>query len=210
MIWFAVYPRQAQRLITDPSKNIFVPLVVLSFATLIIGTINYAVVPGYIHPDLVYGLFWLYVALAVLVTFPLLMLWFNRPHDITTFTPAWMFLIFPLMLVGVVAFNVLKIMDPSDARTVGILYVGYFFQGIGSFVAMFYIAIYILRLMMASPNLPSMLAVTADTDMATDGLLGRTSGEQAHPAPIHADVNMLQRLMVHSSHVVLQASPPSR
>ncbi|VDB92312.1 unnamed protein product [Peniophora sp. CBMAI 1063] len=128
-----LYPRQARRLITDPSKNIFVPLVVLSFATLIIGTINYAVVPGLIHADLVYGLFWLYVALAVLVTFPLLMLWFNRPHDISTFTPAWMFLIFPLMLVGVVAFNVLKIMDPLDSRTVGVLYVGYFFQGIPSY-----------------------------------------------------------------------------
>ena len=136
----------------DPSKNIFVPLVVLSFATLIIGTINYAVVPGLIHADLVYTLFWIYVALAVLVSFPLLMLWFNRAHDISTFTPAWMFLVFPLMLVGVVAFNVLKIMDPLDERTVGVLYVGYFFQGIGSLVTMCYIAIYILRLMMVSDN----------------------------------------------------------
>ncbi|KZV65538.1 hypothetical protein PENSPDRAFT_756417 [Peniophora sp. CONT] len=134
-----LYPRQAQRLITDPSKNIFVPLVVLSFATLIIGTINYAVVPGYFHADLAYALFWLYVALAVLVSFPLLMLWFNRPHEISQYTPAWMFLVFPLMLVGVVAFNVLKIMDPLDARTVGVLYTGYFFQGIGTLVTMCYI-----------------------------------------------------------------------
>lgn len=25
-----------------------------------------------------------------------LMIWFNKPHDITTFTPAWMFMVFPV------------------------------------------------------------------------------------------------------------------
>lgn len=49
------------------------------------------------------------------------------------------------MLVGVVAFNVLKVMDPADDRAVGVLFVGYFFQGLGFFVTMFYIGIYILR-----------------------------------------------------------------
>lgn len=34
------------------------------------------------------------------------------------------------MLVGVVAFNVLKVMDPSDTRALGVLLTGYFFQGI--------------------------------------------------------------------------------
>lgn len=33
------------------------------------------------------------------------------------------------MLVGVVAFNVLKVMDVSDPRAIGVLLVGYFFQG---------------------------------------------------------------------------------
>ena len=36
-----VFPRQSLRLIKDPAKGIFVPLVVLSFATILIGTINY-------------------------------------------------------------------------------------------------------------------------------------------------------------------------
>jgi hypothetical protein len=36
-----VFPRQSLRLIKDPVKGIFVPLVVLSFATIVIGTINY-------------------------------------------------------------------------------------------------------------------------------------------------------------------------
>lgn len=54
------------------------------------------------------------------------------------------------MLVGVVAFNVLKVMDPADDRAVGVLFVGYFFQGLGFFVTMFYIGIYILRYVLRS------------------------------------------------------------
>jgi hypothetical protein len=53
-----VYPQQSLRLITDPVKGVFVPLVVLSFATIIIGTINYAVPPGHISVDAIYVLFW--------------------------------------------------------------------------------------------------------------------------------------------------------
>ena len=36
-----VFPRQSLRLIKDPVKGVFVPLAVLSFATILIGTINY-------------------------------------------------------------------------------------------------------------------------------------------------------------------------
>lgn len=118
-----------------------------------IGTINYAIVPGLIHPRLAYILFWIYVGFAVVVSFPLLMIWYNRPHDIKTFTPAWMFLVFPMMLVGVVAFNVLKVMDPADERSVGVLFVGYFFQGIGSMVTLLYLAVYFLRIMTVRFNL---------------------------------------------------------
>jgi len=83
----------------------------------------------------------------VVVSFPMLMIWFNKPHDVTTFTPAWAFLIFPMMLVGVIASNVLRVLDPSQSRAVGVLFVGYFFQGVGFFMTMFYICIYILRIM---------------------------------------------------------------
>ena len=30
---------------------------------------------------------------AVLVCFLMLMVWFNKPHDLSTFTPAWAFLV---------------------------------------------------------------------------------------------------------------------
>ncbi|KAI0632605.1 voltage-dependent anion channel-domain-containing protein [Trametes polyzona] len=142
-----VYPMQALRLIKDPVKGIFVPLVVLSFATIIIGTIKYAVPTGHVHPGFIYALFWVYVAFSVVVCFPMLMVWFNRPHDLTTFTPAWAFLIFPMMLVGVVAFNVLDVMPPSEERAVGVLLTGYVFQGLGFFMTFFYICIYIIRIM---------------------------------------------------------------
>jgi len=69
-----VYPRQAYRILTDPVKGIFVPLIVcsglgpacqhdpqslqvLSFATIVIGTINYAV-PRHVGPNVIYALFW--------------------------------------------------------------------------------------------------------------------------------------------------------
>ena len=34
-----------------------------------------------------------YVSFAVAVCFPMLMIWFNKPHDLNTFTPAWAFLV---------------------------------------------------------------------------------------------------------------------
>ncbi|KAI0057260.1 hypothetical protein BV25DRAFT_1920355 [Artomyces pyxidatus] len=160
-----LYPHQAWRLIKDPSRSVFVPLMVLSFATVLIGIIIYAVPVKRVSPDGVYVLFWIYVGLALLVSFPMLMIWFNQPHELRMFTPAWAFLIFPMvlssyhshdrssltseiqMLVGVVAADVLRVIDPTENRAVGILVVGYFFQGIGFFMTMFYICIYILRIM---------------------------------------------------------------
>jgi hypothetical protein len=58
------------------------------------------------------------------------------------------------MLVGVIASNVLRVMDPSDSRVLGVLFVGYFFQGLGFFMTMFYICIYILRCVSTSAFIP--------------------------------------------------------
>ncbi|QRW22642.1 C4-dicarboxylate transporter/malic acid transporter [Rhizoctonia solani] len=119
------FRRQFLRLSSDPVKGVFVPLSVLSFATIFIGTINYAVPVGIINADGVYVMFWVYVVLAVIVSFPMLMVWFNQPHDVTTFTPAWAFLIFPLMLTGIIALNALRVIQTSDPRALGILLIGY-------------------------------------------------------------------------------------
>ncbi|KAH7341936.1 voltage-dependent anion channel [Rhizoctonia solani] len=143
---FILFRHQSLRLLMDPAKGIYVPLSVLSFATIVIGTINYAVPAGIIHVNGIYVMFWVYVALALVVSFPMLMIWFNRPHDITTFTPAWVFLIFPIMLTGIMALNALRVIPASDPRALGILLVGYVFQGIGFFMTFFYLAIYVLRI----------------------------------------------------------------
>jgi ABC-type nitrate/sulfonate/bicarbonate transport system permease component len=37
------------------------------------------------------------VTFALLVCIPMLMIWFNGQHDIKTFTPAWAFLVFPMV-----------------------------------------------------------------------------------------------------------------
>ncbi|KAF8257459.1 voltage-dependent anion channel-domain-containing protein [Lactarius quietus] len=141
----SVYPQQSRRLINDPIKGVFVPVMVLSFATIIIGTINYGVIPGHLDPEGIYVLFWIYVFLAIVVCFPMLMIWFNKPHDVKTFTPAWAILVPMQMVVSTIASNVLRVIEPSDSRAVGVLFVGYFFQGVGFFMSMFYICIYILR-----------------------------------------------------------------
>ncbi|KAI0700919.1 voltage-dependent anion channel-domain-containing protein [Cytidiella melzeri] len=147
LLQLLLYPRQAKRLLTDPASIIFVPLMVLSFATVIIGVINYAVPAGHVGPNFIYVLFWLYVGLSIAICFPMLLIWFDKPHELTKFTPAWAFLIFPLMLVGVVAYNTLTVIPLDEPRALGILLTGYAFQGIGFFMTLFYICIYILRIM---------------------------------------------------------------
>ncbi|KAF9042662.1 hypothetical protein BDZ89DRAFT_273056 [Hymenopellis radicata] len=136
------YPSRTWRLINHPVEGAFIPLMVLCLATIIIGTINYA----HSSPQLSYILFWVYVALSLAVCFPMLMIWFGRPHDLTHFTPAYAFLIFPMMLVGVISFNVLSVLDPSDGKSMGILLFGYFFQGLGFFMTFFYICIYVMKI----------------------------------------------------------------
>lgn len=81
------------------------------------------------------------------------------------------------MLVGVIAFNVLKVMDPADDRAVGVLFVGYFFQGLGFFVTMFYICIYMIRCVVSPAHrlrgyshydvLPRIMTVTANKVLYT-------------------------------------------
>ncbi|KAK0205201.1 voltage-dependent anion channel [Desarmillaria ectypa] len=142
------FPHRAWRLLQDPVEGLFPPMMVLSFATIIIGTVNYAVINGPASANVVYVLFWIYVGLSLTTCFPMLLIWFNQPHDILRFTPGYAFLVFPLMLTGVVAFNVLRVMEPSDPRALGILFIGYFFQGLGFFMTFFYLGIYLLRLVM--------------------------------------------------------------
>ncbi|KAK0452754.1 voltage-dependent anion channel-domain-containing protein [Desarmillaria tabescens] len=153
-----LFPRHAWTLLQDPIQGIFVPLMVLSLATIVIGTVDYDMTYGHVGSDLIYALFWqvahsrgglcmIYLAFSIITCFPMLKIWFSREHDLAHFAPAYAFLVFPLMLTGIVAANTLKVIDASDPRALGVLLVGYIVHGLGFFMAFFYLAIYVLRLM---------------------------------------------------------------
>ena len=66
-------------------------LQVLSFASIIVGCINIGVPKGLCTIEFIAALFWIYTAMSVAVCMPLLMIWYNKPHDVMTMTPAWAF-----------------------------------------------------------------------------------------------------------------------
>ncbi|KAH9825278.1 hypothetical protein DFH28DRAFT_862938, partial [Melampsora americana] len=60
---------------------------------------------------------------------------------------AWAFPVFPLMFTGVVAINVLRIMPLTNPRAVTICVVGLLGFGGGAFMSIFYLSIFLLRIM---------------------------------------------------------------
>lgn len=58
------------------------------------------------------------------ICIPLILSWYDQPHDIMSFSPAWAFLLFPLMLVGVVASRLLSIMPLNSPRAVTVFFLG--------------------------------------------------------------------------------------
>lgn len=142
-----LYPRQFKRVALDPNKNSFIPTCVLVFATIIIGTVNYGVPIGITADELII-FFWIYVTVAIIVAFTVLTIWFSSPRNPTAaMTPAWAFPVFPLLLTGVVTFNVLRIVPLTDPRAVSIFITGLFMFGAGAFMCIFYLAIFLLRIM---------------------------------------------------------------
>ncbi|TCD62929.1 hypothetical protein EIP91_006227 [Steccherinum ochraceum] len=137
-----LYPRQAKRLVTDPSKGIFVPLMVLAFATIIIGTVNYALDDDvYIPPMLVYVLFWARIARVLPHAYGMVQST-SRHDDVYSGMG-----VFGISDGGIVACNVLRVLDPASNQALGVMLTGYIFQGLGFFMTLFYICIYVMRIM---------------------------------------------------------------
>ncbi|PBK68181.1 hypothetical protein ARMSODRAFT_209496 [Armillaria solidipes] len=141
------FRRRAWSRLQDPIQGISVPLMVVSFATIIVGTVNYDVTYGHINPNLIYALFWVYLAIAMTTCFPMIKITFSQPRDLLHFAPSYAFPVFPLMLTGLVSANTLRVIDASDERALGVLLVGYVVHGLGLFMAFFFLSIYIIRLM---------------------------------------------------------------
>ncbi|KAI7939860.1 hypothetical protein MJO28_013512 [Puccinia striiformis f. sp. tritici] len=92
--------------------------------------------------------FWIYVTFAISVAITVLTIWFSSPRNPTAaMTPAWAFPVFPLLLTGVVTFNVLRIVPLTDPRAVSIFVTGFLMFGAGAFMCIFYLAIFLLRIM---------------------------------------------------------------
>ncbi|KAK0219179.1 voltage-dependent anion channel [Armillaria fumosa] len=135
------------------------PVNVVSFATIIVGTINYNAAYGHLSSNCIHALFWVYLAIAMATGFPMIKITFSQHRDLLEFAPSCAFPVFPLMLTGLVSANTLRVIDASDARALGVLLVGYVVHGLGLFVAFFFLSIYIIRLMIngfmqsSQPNL---------------------------------------------------------
>ena len=100
------------------------------------------------------------------------------------------------MLTGVLAFNVLKVVPHDGSRAIGVLLTGYIFQGapiirkyqswrlrlfvttgLGFFMTFFFICIYILRIVMVSFLLLTVIGQWSETRM-TDWVLERKTGKR--------------------------------
>lgn len=144
-----LYPRHSKELLKDPQKSVFFPLIALSMASIIIGVLDNE--HGYCRnicgSTCAFTLFWVYLVLSLVICMPMLWLWFEKPHPLSDFTPAYAFPIFPMMLTGVVAFNALRVIDPDNAlESLSVLVTGYFFQGLGFFMTFFYICVFMLKI----------------------------------------------------------------
>ncbi|KAH9452049.1 hypothetical protein MJO29_013308 [Puccinia striiformis f. sp. tritici] len=153
-----LYPQQFKRVALDPNKNSFIPTCVLVFATIIVGIVNYGtpylrssmgqIVPAGVTVEELIIFFWIYVTFAISVAITVLTIWFSSPRNPTAaMTPAWAFPVFPLLLTGVVTFNVLRIVPLTDPRAVSIFVTGFLMFGAGAFMCIFYLAIFLLRIM---------------------------------------------------------------
>ncbi|KNE94506.1 hypothetical protein PSTG_12152 [Puccinia striiformis f. sp. tritici PST-78] len=151
-----LYPQQFKRVALDPNKNSFIPTCVLVlFVQLTLNFVKafwtltlYPSVPAGVTVEELIIFFWIYVTFAISVAITVLTIWFSSPRNPTAaMTPAWAFPVFPLLLTGVVTFNVLRIVPLTDPRAVSIFVTGFLMFGAGAFMCIFYLAIFLLRIM---------------------------------------------------------------
>ncbi|KAI9625281.1 hypothetical protein KEM48_010970 [Puccinia striiformis f. sp. tritici PST-130] len=159
-----LYPQQFKRVALDPNKNSFIPTCCYDnrgncqlplWTNVFLGILinlrsyvkNFEHQQGVTVEELII-FFWIYVTFAISVAITVLTIWFSSPRNPTAaMTPAWAFPVFPLLLTGVVTFNVLRIVPLTDPRAVSIFVTGFLMFGAGAFMCIFYLAIFLLRIM---------------------------------------------------------------
>lgn len=133
--------------ILQPSTPLFAPLVALDYGTVCIGIFLYGGEFGVTDMNNYQGLFWSYLVLSVVLCSSMTFVWFGSGDrfQLRSFAMTGAFLVFPLMLVGTVAFNTLKVIDPSLKSAFSIWVLGYIFQGLGMAVAFIFITVHFYR-----------------------------------------------------------------
>ncbi|KIM83368.1 hypothetical protein PILCRDRAFT_819605 [Piloderma croceum F 1598] len=133
--------------IIQPSTPLFAPLVVLDYGTICVGVFLYAQEFGATDMNRSQGLFWSYLAFSTIICTSMTFMWFGsgEQRKLQSFAMTGAFLVFPLMLVGTIAFNTLRVIDPSLTSALAIWVLGYIFQGLGMAVTFIFITIHFYR-----------------------------------------------------------------
>lgn len=132
----------------DSSTPLIAPLVVLDYGTICIGIMLYSHELGaLVQKSSLQGLFWSYLSLSVIVCGPMTFVWFGwgKSLHLRSFSMTGAFLVFPLMLVGTIAFNTLAVIEPTSPSALSIWILGYIFQGLGMAIAYIFITVHFYR-----------------------------------------------------------------
>jgi C4-dicarboxylate transporter/malic acid transport protein len=167
--------------LTHPTESLFVPTFFLSIVNIFNCIQAYAVPscgPWLIVVQRV--AFWIYLACAfLLAVFQYKYLFTAPPNRLTvqSMTPAWILPIFPAMLAGTFASQIMKTQPPQHQAT--ILVAGITMQGLGWMVSFLMYGVYITRLMqhgLPAPNMrPGMFIAVGPPSFTGLALIGMST-----------------------------------
>ncbi|KAI9719787.1 MAG: hypothetical protein M1812_003275 [Candelaria pacifica] len=144
---FYLYPYTFRSSFLHPTESLFVPTSLVSIGTILINITQYGLSnSGYWLNVASLVLFWIYAALAFLLSFgAYLIMWSTQTFTIDSMTPAWIFPAYPLLVVGPYAGSLSSYLSPSHSLT--LITGGITLQLLGFIVAFLMYGAYIERLM---------------------------------------------------------------
>lgn len=185
---FVWYPWKLTKSLHFPTEALLFPAAFVTAALILNLTCVYGI-PA-CGPWLVTAMeamFWIYSAFALMVAiFQYLTLFVAEKMPVSSAMPAWVFPVYPFLVIGPLAGVLLPHLDPSASLPVFIG--GVLFQGLGWTVAMFMYSIYVVRLMSNElpppPTRPGMFISVGPAGYTSAALVAL--GNQA-PSVIPAD-----------------------
>lgn len=145
-----IFPREALRMLYDPTQSLFVGAIPMGFATIVNGIVFFCV-PRFGSPavEAAWVTFWIDTGLSLVSGWlvPYYMFVYHR-HRMETMTSVWFFPMVPGVVTALSAAIVAKVMDTE--RATQLLFTGYVLWGMTIPIAFFVIAIFFQRLMLHS------------------------------------------------------------